>query len=137
MQRVWRLVNEAVALGAPVGSDRPGAFGDVALDLRRAAHALVARVAEDVERLRFNVAVAHVHEFANEFGAAIAHARKAGEVPADLAFALREAAEMLACVVAPMIRIWRRSAGSALGMIRSWPRHLGRPRMRHCCRTIR
>ena len=103
VQRVWRLVNEAVELGAKPGAARPASFGEQALGLRRAAHALVATVAEDIERLRFNVAVAHVHEFANVFGSAIAAARNAKPVPEDLAFALTEAAQMLAAVVAPMV----------------------------------
>jgi len=103
VQRVWRLVSEAAELGAPAGTPVPEAFGDVALGLRRAAHGLVATVAEDIERLRFNVAVAHVHEFANTFGSAVAAARSAKAVPADLAFALREAAEMLTSVVGPMV----------------------------------
>ena len=102
VQRVWRLVNEAVELGAKPGAARPETFSEQALGLRRAAHGLVATVAEDIERLRFNVAVAHVHEFANVFGSAVAAARSAPEVPEDLAFALREAAEMLTGVVAPM-----------------------------------
>ena len=107
VQRVWRLVNEAVELGAKPGATsgapRPDTFGEQALGLRRAAHGLVATVAEDIERLRFNVAVAHVHEFANVFGSAIAAARNAKPVPDDLAFALTEAAQMLAAVVAPMV----------------------------------
>ena len=103
VQRVWRLVGEAVELGSPAGATPPAAFGETALGLRRAAHGLVATVAEDIERLRFNVAVAHVHEFANVFGAAIAAARSGQAVADDLAFALREAAEMLTGVVAPMI----------------------------------
>ncbi|MFG1298476.1 leucine--tRNA ligase [Xanthobacter sp. V3C-3] len=103
VQRVWRLVNEAVELGAAPGAPRPGAFGEQALGLRRAAHVLVATVAEDIERLRFNVAVAHIHEFANVFGSAVAAARNAKPVPEDLAFALTEAAQMLAAVVAPMV----------------------------------
>ena len=103
VQRVWRLVNEAVELGAKPGAARPASFGEQALGLRRAAHALVATVGEDIERLRFNVAVAHVHEFANVFGSAIAAARNAKPVPEDLAFALTEAAQMLAAVVAPMV----------------------------------
>ncbi|MCP6151466.1 hypothetical protein NL425_27330, partial [Klebsiella pneumoniae] len=65
VQRIWRLVNEAIELGAPAAANRPDAFGEPALALRRAAHALAAQVADDVERLRFNVAVAHVYEFTN------------------------------------------------------------------------
>ncbi len=102
VQRVWRQVNEAIELGASADAPKPESFGPEATALRRAAHGLAHQVADDVERLRFNVAVAHVHEFANAFGQAIAAARGAGTVPADLAFALREAAEMLVQVVGPM-----------------------------------
>ncbi|MFG1329988.1 leucine--tRNA ligase [Xanthobacter autotrophicus] len=127
VQRVWRLVNEAVELGAPADAPRPEAFSPIALGLRRAAHGLVATVAEDIERLRFNVAVAHVHEFANAFGSAIAAARVEKEAPQDLAFALREAAEMLASVVAPMVphlaeECWVVLGGWTLVAEAPWPK---------------
>ncbi len=102
VQRVWRQVNEAIELGAAADAPKPDAFAPEATALRRAAHGLAHQVADDVERLRFNVAVAHVHEFSNAFGQAIAAARGASPVPDDLAFALREAAEMLVQVVGPM-----------------------------------
>ncbi|QRG06460.1 leucine--tRNA ligase [Xanthobacter dioxanivorans] len=102
VQRIWRLVHEAVELGAAPGAPRPAAFSEAALGLRRATHGLAATVAEDIERLRFNVAVAHVHEFANAFGTAVAAARAAQAVPDDMAFALREAAKMVVGVIAPM-----------------------------------
>ncbi|OYX74602.1 MAG: leucine--tRNA ligase [Rhizobiales bacterium 32-66-11] len=114
VQRVWRLVHEGIALGAPADAPRPDSFGADATALRRASHALVATVAEDVERLRFNVAVAHVHEFANAFGQAIAGVR-AGEVAPDMAFALREAAEMLVRTVAPMTPHLAEECWAALG----------------------
>ncbi|MFG1464183.1 leucine--tRNA ligase [Xanthobacter sp. DSM 24535] len=114
VQRVWRLVHEGIALGAPADAPLPQSFGAEATALRRASHALVATVAEDVERLRFNVAVAHVHEFANAFGQAIAAVR-AGEVAPDLAFALREAAEMLVRTIAPMTPHLAEECWAALG----------------------
>ncbi|MFG1427305.1 leucine--tRNA ligase [Roseixanthobacter glucoisosaccharinicivorans] len=114
VQRVWRLVHEGIALGAPADAPRPESFGAEATALRRASHALVATVAEDVERLRFNVAVAHVHEFANAFGQAIAGVR-AGEVAPDMAFALREAAEMLVRTIAPMTPHLAEECWAALG----------------------
>ncbi|HQS49675.1 MAG TPA: leucine--tRNA ligase, partial [Xanthobacteraceae bacterium] len=114
VQRVWRLVHEGIALGAPADAPRPDSFGPEATALRRASHALVATVAEDVERLRFNVAVAHVHEFANAFGQAIAGVRD-GEVAPDMAFALREAAEMLVRTVAPMTPHLAEECWAALG----------------------
>ncbi|MEP9367571.1 leucine--tRNA ligase [Xanthobacter sp. VNH20] len=114
VQRVWRLVHEGIALGAPADAPVPESFGPQATALRRASHALVATVAEDVERLRFNVAVAHVHEFANAFGQAIAGVR-AGEVAPDMAFALREAAEMLVRTIAPMTPHLAEECWAALG----------------------
>ncbi|MFG1398891.1 leucine--tRNA ligase [Roseixanthobacter pseudopolyaromaticivorans] len=114
VQRVWRLVHEGIALGAPADAPVPDSFGAEATALRRASHALVATVAEDVERLRFNVAVAHVHEFANAFGQAIAGVR-AGEVAPDMAFALREAAEMLVRTIAPMTPHLAEECWAALG----------------------
>ena len=100
VQRIWRLVGDCLALaGEPVA--RPDAFGAESTALRRAAHKLAAQVEEDIERLRFNVAVARVHSFTNLLNDAIVAARK-GPVPADVAFALREAASFLVRVVAPM-----------------------------------
>ncbi|TDT96417.1 leucyl-tRNA synthetase [Azorhizobium sp. AG788] len=115
VQRVWRQVQEAIELGAPKGADKPASFDAAATALRRAAHGLAHQVADDVERLRFNVAVAHVHEFANAFGQAIASARTASPVPADLAFALREAAEIVTRVVGPMVPHLAEECWAALG----------------------
>ncbi|MGU3494450.1 leucine--tRNA ligase [Xanthobacteraceae bacterium A53D] len=115
VQRVWRQIAEAIELGAPKGTPQPASFDAPAMALRRAAHLLAHNVADDVERLRFNVAVAHTHEFANAFGQAIAAARSAGTVPADLAFALREAADMLARVVGPMTPHLAEECWAALG----------------------
>ena len=114
VQRVWRQIHEAIELGSPAAAPKPETFGTEATGLRRAAHALASTVADDVERLRFNVAVAHVHEFANVFGQAIAAAR-GGANPPDLAFALREAAEMLTRVVAPMTPHLAEECWAALG----------------------
>src|SRR4029079_1830937 len=64
VQRIWRLVHEAAqaAKGAP--RERPASFGAPALALRKAAHRALARVTEDIERLRFNVAIAQIYELA-------------------------------------------------------------------------
>ena len=51
---------------------RPPTFSEPALALRKAAHRALAHVSEDVERLRFNVCVAHIYEFANAFQTSLA-----------------------------------------------------------------
>lgn len=124
VQRIWRLVGEAAAL-APANT-RPESFGAESIALRRATHKLAAQVADDVERLRFNVAVARVHAFANVFGDVLTTARKAGDVPADLAFALREAAQFLVATVSPMVphlaeECWTVLGGTGLIAEAAWP----------------
>ncbi|WP_018964150.1 leucine--tRNA ligase [Ancylobacter sp. FA202] len=116
VQRLWRLVGDAVAL-APDPVARPADFGTESIALRRASHRLAAQVAEDIERLRFNVAVARVHAFANVFAEALSSARTgaaSGTVAPDLAFALREAATFLAAVVAPMVPHLAEECGQVL-----------------------
>ncbi|TSJ64194.1 leucine--tRNA ligase [Starkeya sp. 3C] len=125
VQRIWRLVGDALAL-APEDVARPADFGSESIALRRAAHKLAAQVEDDVERLRFNVAVARVHSFANVFGDALVAARKGGDVPADLAFALREAAAFLVAVVAPMVphlaeECWQVLGAAGLAAEARWP----------------
>jgi leucyl-tRNA synthetase len=101
LQRVWRLVRDAAAKGAAPGSPMPARFGPDAEALRRAAHRSVVAVTGAIEKLRFNTAVAHIYELANALSAGL---QSAGPQPApDLAYALREAAELLARIAAPMV----------------------------------
>jgi leucyl-tRNA synthetase len=101
LQRVWRLVQEAAAKGAPHGAAKPAEFGPEAEALRRATHKAVAAVTSAIEKLRFNAAVAHIYELANALSARL---QVAGAHPAaDMAYALRESAEILARIAAPMV----------------------------------
>ena len=113
LQRVWRLVREAVAKGAKPESPKPAAFGPEAEALRRAAHRAVAAVTGAIEKLRFNTAVAHIYELANALSAGL---QAGGPQPApDMAYALREAAELLARIAAPMVPHLAEEAWAELG----------------------
>ncbi|GBD49285.1 leucine--tRNA ligase [Methylopila sp. Yamaguchi] len=112
VQRVWRLVNDAAVKGAPAGAAAPASVGPAAESLRRAAHGALARVEDDIERLRFNRCVAASYELANALGQAL----QAESAPADdMAFALREAAEILVQIVAPFMPHLAEESWSALG----------------------
>jgi leucyl-tRNA synthetase len=101
LQRVWRLVRDAAAKGAKPGAPKPATFGPEAEALRRSAHRSVAAVTSAIEKLRFNAAVAHIYELANALSAGL---QGSGPQPsADLAYAVREAAELLARIAAPMV----------------------------------
>jgi leucyl-tRNA synthetase len=101
LQRIWRLVREVAAKGAPASASAPVGLSAEAEGLRRASHKTVAAVTTAIEKLRFNTAVAQIYELANALSAAL---QAAGTQPGDdMRFALREAAETLARVSAPMV----------------------------------
>ena len=101
LQRVWRLVRDAAAKGAKPGAERPATFGPEAEALRRAAHRSVAAVTAAIDKLRFNAAVAHIYELANALSSGLQTAGTHSSP--DMAYALREAAELLTRIAAPMV----------------------------------
>jgi leucyl-tRNA synthetase len=124
VQRLWRLVNDAAELAraAPARQPSPpypppqageGRVGDAALAVRKAAHGALASVSEDIEKLRFNRAVAHVYEFANTLQAALADA-SAHKAP-DLANAVREASDIMVQLFHPMMPHLAEECWAALG----------------------
>jgi leucyl-tRNA synthetase len=111
LQRVWRLVNEAAEKDGRESA--PAAPGREALELRRATHKSIAAVTGAIDKLRFNVAIAHIYELANALSGGL---NAAGEKPApDIRFALREAAEMLTRIAAPMVPHLAEECWLALG----------------------
>ena len=100
VQRLWRLINESAVVAKTAPAVRPASFGENALSLRKAAHGALDKVSGGIERLHFNVCLAHIREFANALADVLANET----TPAtDLAWAVREAALILAQLVAPMM----------------------------------
>jgi leucyl-tRNA synthetase len=116
VQRLWRIANDLAALAAPARASRPKEFGPAAINLRKSSHNALARVSEDIEKLRFNRCVAHIYEAANSLGDAITDARKLVSVPGDFAWALREAGEILFRILAPMMPHLAEECWAALGL---------------------
>jgi leucyl-tRNA synthetase len=100
VQRLWRLINESAVVANTAPAARPGSFGDDALSLRKAAHGALDKVSGGIERLHFNVCLAHIREFANALADMLA---KQTRPAADLAWAVREAALILTQLFAPMM----------------------------------
>jgi len=100
VQRLWRLVNEAAEIGQGAPAARPAAFGNDASGLRKAAHGALDKVSGGIERLHFNVCLAHIREFTNALADLLA---RDGQVEPDLAWAIREAALILVQIVSPMM----------------------------------
>ena len=100
VQRLWRLVNEAAGITGPAGAARPAEFGPKALGLRKAAHGALDKVSTGIEKLHFNVCLAHIREFANALAETLA--QEPSPSP-DLSWAIREAALILVQLFAPMM----------------------------------
>ena len=125
VQRLWRLVREAGDVAAVADLPRPPVFSEPALKLRKAAHRALARVSEDVERLRFNVCVAHIYELANAFQGSLASLET--EPTADYRWAAREAVDILVRLFHPMMphlaeECWAAIGHKTLVAREAWPR---------------
>jgi leucyl-tRNA synthetase len=124
-QRLWRLVGEAgeIAISAP--TERPAEFGPAALALRKATHRALAAVTADIEKLHFNVCVAHIYEFANTLNAVIGDmgSEDGAELgvetwavaTSDFRWAMREAVNILVQLFAPMMPHLAEECWASLG----------------------
>ena len=123
VQRLWRLVNESAEIAKAAPAVRPASFGTEALTLRKAAHGALDKVSSGIERLHFNVCLAHIRELAN----ALAEVLGRGANPApDLAWAVQEASVILAQLFAPMMphlaeECWQVLGQSGLISEADWP----------------
>ncbi len=123
VQRLWRLVNESAELAKSAPADRPAAFGPEALGLRKAAHGALDKVSSGIERLHFNVCLAHIREFANALAEVLA---RGGKPAPDLAWSVREASIILVQLFAPMMphlaeECWTVLGQSGLVSEADWP----------------
>jgi leucyl-tRNA synthetase len=127
VQRLWRLVGEAAEIAKSAPAARPEQFSSPALALRKATHQALAKVKDDIEKLHFNVCLAAIYEFSNslsevigDFGADDGDSGKGGAPnrfsgAADLAWAIREAVNILVQLFSPMMPHLAEECWAALG----------------------
>jgi leucyl-tRNA synthetase len=124
VQRLWRVVGESAEIAKAAPSARPAEFSPDALALRKAAHGALDKVSSGIEKLHFNVCLAHIREFTN----ALADTLAKSETPApDLAWATAEAAVILVQLFAPMMphlaeECWGVLGQSGLVSEANWPK---------------
>ncbi len=126
VQRLWRLVGEISEIAGKAPSERPAAFSEPALAIRKAAHSALAKVSEDIDKLRFNRCVAHIYEFANALGQAIGNVTSPAALTPDFAWAMREAGDILVQLFAPMMphlaeECWATLGHKELVSMQPWP----------------
>ena len=102
VQRLWRLVGEAAEIGQTAPADAAG--GRSARRPWRCARPPMARSRRSptrIEKLHFNVCVAHIYEFANALIAAVDESAANGGVTPDFAWAIKEASRHPGAAVPP------------------------------------
>ena len=114
VQQLWRLISEINRVAAPVGTQAPADMSAEATAIRRLTHGHLLRVEENIERLRFNTAIAEIRKLSNGLSDAIGNIKDA-KIPADIAFAFREAGDVLVCLFAPMMPHLAEECWTALG----------------------
>ena len=125
VQQLWRLVGEIAGIAAPVGSAAPSEMSDKAVAIRRLTHGHLLRVQENIERLRFNTAIAEIRKLSNALSDAIGEVEEGG-VDAGLAYAFREGGDVLVNLFAPMMphlaeECWQALGHSSAVAEASWP----------------
>ncbi len=104
-QRIWRLINDAAAMEIDTNVSE---IDDAAINLRRIVHRALQAVTDDLTNLRFNRSIARVYEIANALGSALQ-----AQNPARAA--IREAAEIMVLISAPMMPHLAEECWSVLG----------------------
>ena len=104
--------------------ERPSTFSEESQSLRKAAHGALAKVSDAIEKLHFNVCVAHIYEFANAFGNSIGSLER--PPPADYRWAVGEAASIMVRLFHPMMphlaeECWVALGNKTLVATESWP----------------
>jgi len=102
-QRIWRLVNEAAPHLPPPGSSLDSAEPAGVKALRMQTHRALSDVSSEIERLKFNTAIAKIYTFVNTLEAAVDDpARNLVDDP-GYAAAAREGFDILVQMIAPMM----------------------------------
>ena len=94
-----------------------------AMPIRRASHQIAAAITDNLNSLHFNVAISNLYKLANALSQGLAIEKKSESLNA----ALREAAEFLTLLMAPMMPHLAEEAWAALGhttpvVDTSWPK---------------
>jgi leucyl-tRNA synthetase len=119
VNRLWRMVSEpAVRLAAP-GSPMPSTLSPALDATRRATHKTIAAVTDDLDKFRFNRAVARIRELTNAL-------EELPESDVGAPEVLREGLETLTRLLGPMMphlaeEMWQTLGGEGLLVDQPWP----------------
>jgi leucyl-tRNA synthetase len=115
VQKLWRLVGEAAEIAKAPTTIAAQAAEPAVLSLRKAAHGALAKVTDDIAKLRFNRCVAHIYELSNALQASLSAVRQNGGITRAYADAAREAIEIMVQLFSPMMPHLAEECWAALG----------------------
>jgi leucyl-tRNA synthetase len=120
VNRLWRMLSEPAVPLPPPGSPMPTSLTPALTAIRRAIHKTIASVTDDLDKFRFNRAVARVRELTNTLEDLPTGDRGAPEV-------YREGLETLTRLLGPMMphlaeEIWQTLGGGGLLAEQRWPK---------------
>ncbi len=108
VNRLYRIVNDALSSLPAANTSKPAKFSDTATKLRSAAHKSAIGISDDIEKFQMNKSIAKLRELSNAISAF-----KAQDDSDN--WALREAIEILVGVINPMAPHLAEELWSALG----------------------
>ncbi|HXP02759.1 MAG TPA: leucine--tRNA ligase [Stellaceae bacterium] len=119
VSRLWRLVSEPPAALPPPGTAIPGGLSVELTAIRRSTHKTIAAVTDDIDKFRFNRAVARIRELTNALEGVSGDAPAVGAV-------LREGIEAATLMLGPMMphlaeEMWRDLGHTTLVTETPWP----------------
>src|SRR5260370_22154071 len=119
VNRLWRLVSELPVALSPAGSAVPAKLAPELLAVRRITHKTIAAVTDDLDKFRFNRAVARIRELTNALEGLAAQSPGAGAV-------LREGIEAATRLLGPMMphlaeEMWQTLGHAELIADAAWP----------------
>jgi leucyl-tRNA synthetase len=119
VNRLWRMVSEPSVPLPPPGTAAAATQSPPVAAIRRATHKTIAAVTDDLDKFRFNRAVARIRELTNALDDLPATEPGVPEV-------LREGLETLAQLLGPMMphlaeEMWQELGGSGLLAAQPWP----------------
>ncbi|NYZ13107.1 leucine--tRNA ligase [Azospirillum sp. RWY-5-1] len=119
INRLWRMVTEPPVALPGADETMTGPFSDRGNATRRLIHKTIAGMSDDLEKFRFNKAVARIRELTNALGEIDGSGEGEGWV-------LREGYETAVRLIGPMMphlaeELWQRLGGSGLLADQPWP----------------
>jgi leucyl-tRNA synthetase len=120
VNRLWRMVSEPAVPLTPPGTAIPGGLGAKLDAIRRITHKTITAVTDDIDKFRFNRAVARIYELTNALDDLPVAEPDAGAV-------LREGLEILTGLLGPMMphlaeEMWQELGHAEMLADTPWPK---------------